>query len=91
MSYGRYSYTIPETTSEVLMAPHYVILKNRTVYENDGWGGTSRVQYFDYLQFTSKEDWLAEIENLTVEHEIFRALEVWPAKITTNVSVEVPK
>jgi hypothetical protein len=79
--------TFVSSCKDIPAVEHYAIITNTSA--SDGWGGRqSMVEYKCYLK---REDWEEEIQYMAARGDVFRALKVTPATITTRVEVAVDK
>lgn len=84
--------------SDLPAEPHFAIIRQTSVYvpgdershTNPGHGYPASTEYFiSYQAFAKREEWEAEIVHLTERREMFKAVQVAPAKIATKVAVTV--
>lgn len=89
-----------EVTNKARMpkGPHWAIVTYGSVYhegdqrsiDNPGHGYPAySEEIVNYQAFENEDDWKEQIRDYTIRKETFSAMHVNPAKITTEVNVEI--
>lgn len=68
--------------------PHYAIIEIRSYWTGDSYGGSTEY-YTAYYVYLNEESWSEEVRRRTLKGDNFRAFKVFPAVISTSVSVSI--
>jgi hypothetical protein len=88
----------PKKVSQLSNEPYFAILVPSSTYvpgdqrsmDHPGHGyPASTEHHWDILAFESQEEWESEVLRLQNRGDDFQAVKIVPAKITTNISIDI--